>query len=95
MAFRSATHSLFTVFQRSGSIDHREGHIALMPCQLTTVEDESGARLFLGTILVVISVEDRGGDGRCEGGSVVLYMASREFESIVEVRRFSCCWVVF
>lgn len=52
IAFKWVMQPSFTVRQRSGNMDHREGQIEPMLCQLTTMVDASSPRLFVRSILI-------------------------------------------
>lgn len=60
----------FTVRQRSDNMDHREGQIEPTLCQLTTMVDASGPRLFLESILIGTLVGAIG-NARSKGGGVL------------------------
>ena len=76
IALRSAAQLSFTVLQRSGNMDHREGQIEPTPCHLTMIEDGSGAKPFLGAMSVGYSMEVAG-DARFEGGVLLGIMFHR------------------
>lgn len=65
---------------------HREVHIELTPCHLTTIEDGSGARLMFREAMSVgcclIEARVRGGEGGFVG-VIVLSVLTGESDSIV------------